>query len=75
MSRITISDLAIDSNSFINEVDETEAAFVNGGFKKKAAFELLVGILASYERFATSFLATSNKIVDFLISYLGTPKK
>lgn len=31
MSRITISDLAIDSNSFINEVAETEAAFVNGG--------------------------------------------
>jgi hypothetical protein len=31
MSKITISDLAIDSNSFINEVAETEAAFVNGG--------------------------------------------
>lgn len=31
MSRITISDLAIDSNSFINEVAETEATFVNGG--------------------------------------------
>ncbi|MBD2354372.1 hypothetical protein H6G41_06975 [Tolypothrix sp. FACHB-123] len=38
MSRITISDLAIDSNSFINEVDETEAAFVNGGYNP-----LLVG--------------------------------
>jgi hypothetical protein len=31
MSRITISDLAIDSNSFIDEVAETEAAFINGG--------------------------------------------
>ncbi|MBD2196855.1 MULTISPECIES: hypothetical protein [Calothrix] len=71
MSRITISDLAIDSNSFINEVDETEAAFVNGGFGKKAAFKLLTGILASYAEFGKIFLATSDKIVNFLISYLS----
>ncbi|NEU72145.1 hypothetical protein PI95_006060 [Hassallia byssoidea VB512170] len=71
MSRITISDLAIDSNSFINEVAETEAASVNGGFDKQAAFGLLVGILSSYEKFATAFLKTSDKVVDFLIDYLA----
>jgi hypothetical protein len=71
MSRITISDLAIDSNSFINEVAETEAAFVNGGFSKMDAAGLLIGILASYERFAMAFLKTSDKVVSFLLKYLA----
>jgi hypothetical protein len=47
MSRITISDLAIDSNSFINEVAETEAAFVNGGFNY-AFFGAFLEGLASF---------------------------
>ena len=71
MSRITISDLSIDSDSFMNEVAETEANFVNGGFGRQEAFEALVGILASYETFATRFLATSEKVVDFLIGFLA----
>ena len=71
MSRITISDLAIDSNSFINEVAETEAAFVNGGFSKSDAFAALIGILASYEKFATAFLKTTDKVVSFLLKYLA----
>lgn len=71
MSRITISNLAIDSNSFINEVAENEAVFVNGGFGKQEAFGALIGILASYEVFATSFLKTSNLVVDFLLKYLA----
>jgi len=49
MSRITISDLAIDSNSFINEVAETEAAFVNGGFG--SSFEAFT---AGYGKFVTT---------------------
>ncbi|MBD2163424.1 hypothetical protein H6G04_03300 [Calothrix membranacea FACHB-236] len=48
MSRITISDLAIDSNSFINEVAENEAAFVNGGYN----IELVGGFLKGYGEFA-----------------------
>lgn len=31
MSKITVSDLAFDSKSFINEVAETESSSVNGG--------------------------------------------
>ncbi|KYC37657.1 hypothetical protein WA1_40055 [Scytonema hofmannii PCC 7110] len=31
MSRITISELTVDSKSFINEVAETETTCVNGG--------------------------------------------
>ncbi|GAX44802.1 hypothetical protein NIES4075_58210 [Tolypothrix sp. NIES-4075] len=51
MSRITISDLAIDSNSFINEVAETEAAFVNGGgFNFKFFGDSLLG-LADFAKF------------------------
>lgn len=71
MSRITISNLAIDSNSFINEVAENEAGFVNGGFSQQEAFGALIGILASYEVFATSFLETSNTVVSFLVDFLA----
>ena len=71
MSRITIYNLAIDSNSFINEVAENEAVSVNGGFNKLDAFGALVGILASYEVFATTFLETSNTVVSFLLGFLG----
>lgn len=31
MSKITVSDLAFDSKSFINEIAETESNSVNGG--------------------------------------------
>lgn len=55
MSRITISDLAIDSKSFINEVAETEAAFVNGGYD----IALVAGFLQGYGDFAL-------KIADLL---------
>ncbi|WP_017652276.1 hypothetical protein [Fortiea contorta] len=70
MSRITISDLAIDSNSFINEVAETEAAFVNGGgLSKGDALTAALGILSAYEKFATAFLKISNKIALALVNY------
>ncbi|MBW4571776.1 MAG: hypothetical protein KME31_28285 [Tolypothrix carrinoi HA7290-LM1] len=53
MSRITISDLAIDSNSFINEVAETEAAFVNGGGFN---FDFFGAALAGLGDFAKFFI-------------------
>jgi hypothetical protein len=54
MSRITISDLAIDSNSFINEVAETEAAFVNGG--DGFNFDFFGGALLGLAKFAEFFI-------------------
>ncbi|BAY23602.1 hypothetical protein NIES2100_33940 [Calothrix sp. NIES-2100] len=56
MSRITISDLAIDSNSFINEVAETEAAFINGGYNP-----LIVG----------AFIKGYGKLIEKIVKVLA----
>jgi hypothetical protein len=71
MSRITISDLAIDSNSFISEVAENEATFINGGagFSKEYALGAAFQILASYEKFANRFLDFSNYFAKKLLNY------
>ena len=43
MSRITISELAVNSESFINEIAETETTCVNGGYDTLSAFALGYG--------------------------------
>ncbi|KAF3888925.1 MULTISPECIES: hypothetical protein [Nostocales] len=43
MSRITISDLTVNSESFINEVAEAETTCVNGGFDALTSFVLGYG--------------------------------
>ncbi|MEC4814629.1 MAG: hypothetical protein SAK29_15330 [Scytonema sp. PMC 1069.18] len=48
MSRITISDLSAHSNSFINELPETEIIYVNGGYED----DVLAAFTLGYGQFA-----------------------
>ncbi|AKG20245.1 hypothetical protein [Calothrix sp. 336/3] len=70
MSRITISDLAIDSNSFINEVAETEAAFVNGGVSSTELLLFWGGVLNGLFVIGNGVLNIANTIVNFLVKKL-----
>lgn len=63
MSKITISDLAFDSKSFINEIAETESSSVNGG-GETAALLFLAGFS---DLLKTSVLPFVQKITGALL--------
>ena len=65
MSKITVSDLAFDSKSFINEIAETESTSVNGGgIDSQTAALLFLGGLAD---FGKSLLSFGEKITGALL--------